>query len=204
MPVVASRTKRWFKAIGLGCLVIVVVALALPVWFPWILRPVLARFGVGFDSYERVGYARFALTNVRGQFGNARFDSKRIASCLPPGWLWRRYSNPSDDEPLLTVTAWNLQMQPGGISQRTSAPDSAFAVAEEINVNLSAWRTWLPTALLTDGKIQIGSNEVRVASAQWHRGKLTASGESPRPQEAFLLNCDFSGAPPYRVSLEAK
>src|SRR5438552_18755717 len=124
MPVVASRTKRWFKAIGLGCLVIVVVALALPVWFPWILRPVLARFGVGFDAYERVGYARFALTDVRGQFGNARFNSKRVVCSLPPQWLWRRYSRGSDEQPLLAVTAWNLQIQPGEMSQRTS-PSSA-------------------------------------------------------------------------------
>src|SRR2546427_6411090 len=42
----------------------------------WVLRPVLARFGVGFDSYDRIGYTRFALTNVRGQFRNARFSSK--------------------------------------------------------------------------------------------------------------------------------
>src|SRR5688500_1032016 len=104
MSAVRSRKKRLFKILGVGCLVIAVVALALPVWFPWVLRPVLARFGVGFDSYARIGYTRFALTNVRGQFANAQFHSKRIVCALPTLWLRRRYSSGSDDEPLLTIT----------------------------------------------------------------------------------------------------
>src|SRR6058998_2038679 len=130
MTAIRYRMKRLFKVLGVACLVLVVIALALPVWFPWVLRPALAHFGVGFDSYERVGYTRFALTNVRGQFANARFNSNRIVGFLPPRWLWRRYSRGADREHLLTVTAWNLQIQPGGKPQRassSSSPDSAFA-----------------------------------------------------------------------------
>ena len=52
-----------FKVLGVACLVLVVIALALPVWFPWVLRPVLAHFGVGFDSYERIGYTQFNAPN---------------------------------------------------------------------------------------------------------------------------------------------
>src|SRR2546428_6490297 len=177
MAAVRSRKKRLFKVFGVACLVIVVVAMALPVWFPWVLRPVLARFGVGFDSYDRIGYTRFALTNVRGQFRNARFSSKRIVCSLPPRWLWRRYSGGFDGEHLLTVTVWNLQIPPGGKPQgmgSSSSLDSAFAVAEEIKDKLPGWRTWLPRARLTDGKIRVGSNEVRVTAAEWLRGKLTA------------------------------
>ena len=102
MTAIRYRMKRLFKVLGVACLVVVVIALALPVWFPWVLRPGLTHFGVGFDSYDRIGYTRFALTNVRGQFGNARFDSKRIVGFLPPRWLWRRYSGGSDQEHLLT------------------------------------------------------------------------------------------------------
>ena len=54
-----SRKKRWLKVLGFGFLAIAVVALALPVWFPWVFRPVLARLGIRFDAYERVGYTRY-------------------------------------------------------------------------------------------------------------------------------------------------
>ena len=139
-----------FKILGIALLAIAVMVLALPLWFPWVLRPVLARFGFGFDAYDRIGYTRFALTNVRGQFRNARFNCKRIVCPLPPLWLWRRYSSGSDAEPLLTVTSWNLEMQPGGTTQQTSVPGSTFAVAEEINDKLPVWRSWLPAARWAD------------------------------------------------------
>src|SRR5262245_44622925 len=197
--------KKWlFKRLGVACLLIVLLVLALPVWFPWLLRPVLARYGVGFDSYERVGYTRFALTNVRAQFDNAHFNSKRIVGFLPTRRLWRRYSKEPDPERFLSVTAWQLQIQPGETSERTGSSGSAFAVADQINGQLPAWRSWLPTARLTDGTIQVGSNEVRVATAEWQRGKLTATGQWPKPQESFVLNGDFSGTPPYSVAIEAK
>src|SRR3989442_6172474 len=190
MSAVRSRVKRWFKVLGVACLVVVVIALALPVWFPWVLRPGLAHFGVGFDAYERIGYTQFALTNVRAEFPNARFDSKRIVGSLPPRWLWRRYSRGSDEEPLLTVTAWNLQIQPGGMSPRTSAssaPDSVFAVAEEINGKLPAWRSWLPAAQLTDGKVHVGSYEVRLTADCWHCGNIMLSGPDLQLSKRYVL-----------------
>ena len=197
-----SRKKRCFRILGVVCLVILVPLLGLPLWFPWLLRPTLAHLGIAFDSYERVGYTRFALANVRGQFGNAQLNIKRIAGSLPPRWVWRRYFKGADDEHFLTVTAWHLQIEHGELSQPTGT--SAFMVAEEINRQLPVWRTWLPRAKLTDGKIQAGSNEVRVAAAEWHRGKLTATGESSKPRETFVLNCDFSAGPPYPLALDAK
>ena len=84
-----SRKKRWLKVLGGACLVIGLIVVALPVWFPWVLSPVLARFGVRFDSYERVGYSRFALTNVRRDAPNARFRCDRLSGFLPAQWLWR-------------------------------------------------------------------------------------------------------------------
>ncbi len=196
-----------FKALGFVVLGIVVVALTLPVWFPWVLRPVLAQFGVRFASYERLGYTRFALAGVRANFGNTRFNSDRITGLLPPRWLWRRYSRNAGGEPFLTVARWDLQIESEGQRQprrSTTSPGSTFAVAEKINRALPAWRTWLPAAQLTGGRVGIGSNEVKIAAVEWHRGKLTATVESLNLREMFIVTGDFSGAPPYAVSLEAK
>jgi hypothetical protein len=121
-----STKKRLFKVLGLACVAIGVIALALPLWFPWILRPGLAHFGIRFDSYERVGYTQFALTNVRGQFGNVRFNCKRAVALLPPRWLWRRYSGDEDAQPLLTAAGWNLQIQPEEEPEQTSSVRSTF------------------------------------------------------------------------------
>src|SRR5690242_7950623 len=134
-----SRKKRLFKLLGLACLALGMIALALPLWFPWVLRPGLAHFGIRFDSYERMGYTQFALTNVRGQFGNVRFNSKRAVAPLPPRWLWRLYSGDEDAQPLLTVAGWNLQIQSADQSEQTSSAQSTFSVAEQIHGQLAAW-----------------------------------------------------------------
>src|ERR1043165_5385278 len=149
MTVVRSRKKRWLKLTAVACLLIAVVVLALPVWFPWVFRPVLAHLGVRFDSYERVGFTRFALTNVRGEIQNTRFNSQRVVGFLPSRWLWRRYSRDIDDEPLLAIAHWNLSIESAGSLQRKSpstTPDSSFAVAERIHSALPKWRAWLPAA----------------------------------------------------------
>src|ERR1041385_9127156 len=206
MTVVRSRKKRLLKILAGACVVVAVLFLALPVWFPWVLRPVLAHFGIGYDSYARLGYTRFALTNVRGQLGNTRFTGKRVAGFLPPEWFWRRYARNPDEEPWLTVTGWALQFQRAEKPERVrtaNSPDSAFAVAEQINDKLPIWRAWLPAAQLRDGKVQLGSNEVRIAAVDWQRGRLRATGRSLKPAQTFVLDCDFSGTPPFSVSLDA-
>src|ERR1044071_618130 len=109
----AARKKRWFRMFGVGCLALAVVVLALPVWFPWLLRPVLARFGVAFVSYERIGYTRFALTQVRGEFPGARFSGERVEGFLPPRWLWRRYASSPGEDAFLTVAGWRIDVEPG-------------------------------------------------------------------------------------------
>jgi translocation and assembly module TamB len=204
---IISRKKRWFRALGLGCLVIVLIGLALPLWFPWVLRPVLARFGIHFDSYQRVGYARFTLTNVRGQFLNARIFSDRITGDLPPRWVLRRYSRDFGKEPFLTIAHWTLRIEGAGElakTRPTRSPNSTFAIAETISGALPTWRAWLPAARLLDGKVQVGSNEVVVAAVEFSRGKLTATVKSSKPAETFALEGDFSHAPPYALSLDAR
>src|SRR6266567_752979 len=174
MTIVGSRKKRWWKVLAAASLVIVVVILAMPVWFPWVLRPALARLGVRFDSYERVGFTRFALTNVRGDAQRARFNGKRIVGFLPSRWLWRCYSRDLDDEPFLAIAHWNVSIESAPTLRHkgpSNSLDSSFAVAEAIRGALPTWRTWLPAAQLTDGSVQFGSNAVTVAVAHWNRGR---------------------------------
>ena len=201
-----SRKKRWLKVLGGACLVIGLIVVALPVWFPWVLRPVLARFGVRFDSYERVGYSRFALTNVHRDAPNARFRCERVVGFLPPRWLWLRYSHGADADIFLTVARWSVQIGPAtGLQPKSPAapPGSTFALAEAVKVALPAWRTWLPAAQLTDGRVEFGSDWVVVAAANWRRGRVTATVVPSRTRATFVLDGNFSGALPYAISFEA-
>src|SRR5437867_1476362 len=207
MTVLSSRKKKGLRVFGLACLVILLVVLALPLWFPLVLRPLLARSGIRFDSYEPVGYTRFALTNVRRDAPNARFRCDRVAGFLPSQWLWRRYSAGSPEEPFLTIAHWRVRIQPGLEPRptRASTPtNSAFPIAEKISRALPTWRAWLPAAQLTDGRVEVGSNAVAVARVEWRRGRVTAKVAPSNSRETFAVQGDFSDAPPYAISFEGR
>src|ERR1043166_7794062 len=203
----AARKKRWFKMFGVGCVALAVVVLALPVWFPWLLRPVLARFGVAFVSYERIGYTRFALTQVRGDFPGARFSGERVEGFLPPRWLWRRYASSPGEDAFLTVAGWRIDVEPGRGVRRggsSGAPDSTFAVIEEIGRALPAVRAWIPVTHWTDGRIAWGSNPVLIAQSDWRGGRLTTRLRSLNPPETILFDGDFSEGPGNGIGFEAE
>src|SRR5439155_1870038 len=173
MTVVSSRKQRGVKVFGVGCLVLVVIALALPLWFPWVLRPALARFGIRFDSYARVGYTRFALTNVRRDAPNARFRCDRLSGFLPAQWLWRRFSPASPEEPFLTVAHWRVRIQTGEQprpAKPSPLPNSAFAAVGRICGSLAMWRGWLTAASLSVGMVGIGTNRGAGVRHDWIRG----------------------------------
>src|SRR2546429_307648 len=69
---------------------------------------------------------------------------------------------------------------------------------------LPVWRTGLPEARLTDGSVEFGSNRVLLAAGNWSRGRVTATVAPSKPRETFVLHGDFSGAPPYEISVQAR
>jgi hypothetical protein len=78
-----SKSKR-ILLIGLGVmgLGILLSLVALPLWFPWVLRPLLPKYGVEFGSYERQGYGRLALLNQYDK----RFKADRLETFPLPGF----------------------------------------------------------------------------------------------------------------------
>jgi len=89
-------------------IVVVIVLAALPAWFPWLLRPLLNHYGLGFASYNRIGYMRFALDGVRGEWGNARLEAKRVEGVLPTVWLWRKLAGGTNASPFLSISGGDL------------------------------------------------------------------------------------------------
>ena len=47
------------------------VLVSLPIWFPWVLKPVLRHFHLSYSDYDRIGYTRFTLSGVAGEWNNS-------------------------------------------------------------------------------------------------------------------------------------
>src|ERR1051325_6331215 len=127
-----KRGRETLICAGTALGIVLVASALLPIWFPWVLNLVLRSHRIEYESYQRVGYARFALQGVRLHNRGAQLKIDRLESLLPTPWLCRRYlGNPADSAPYLRLNRWRLQIkhakadamsrprraEPGSISQ---------------------------------------------------------------------------------------
>ena len=66
-----GRRKRRALKVALGlATTLFLVLVSLPVWFPWLLAPVLNFYGLSYERYQRTGYTQFELHTIRGDWAN--------------------------------------------------------------------------------------------------------------------------------------
>src|SRR5947208_2503324 len=106
-----KRRASWTALIG-GLVVFLLLAF-LPLWFPWLLRPLAGRVGVVYQSYERHGYGHFILRGVRGQFGKTIVTAQRVQLFLPQRWLWGRFFQGPKNEFYVQVAQWSVEVGAG-------------------------------------------------------------------------------------------
>src|SRR5882724_11294407 len=96
MPL-GKRQRKLLLGLCLGLAIMVLLPLSLPLWFPWVLRPLAAKYGASYASYEREGYSRLALRQVTITNCNVRFRADSIKTLVPTIWLWRSIMHKSSN-----------------------------------------------------------------------------------------------------------
>lgn len=172
MAVRKRRAKTIWILLSVVSLLALVVA-ALPLWFPWALRPIAKRFGATYAHYHRVGYQRFQLSGFALTNGVVRLEADDVRAFVPTVWLWRHVTGARDGE-FLTVRSWKYTTAESK-SSGTNVPVSVHDTFQTIQKVASALRNWLPTAKLTNGTVSIGKEDVEIAGARWTNGNLSAT-----------------------------
>jgi hypothetical protein len=187
----AFRWRIIWRVLAVVLGLIALLAIALPMWFPWVLRPILHRVGIDYERYERIGYNQFALITVHGQAGSTRFNAHRLQANLPATWLWRKWRGDLS-APFLTATDWSVQLAAEAARKSsTTAPHSSFEVLDRAAGNFSRLANWLPVARLNNGLIVTGTNEIVASSIQWKRGELIAQLHLRRFEQNATLRGNF-------------
>src|ERR1041385_3369350 len=88
-----GRRRRILRVLLALMLGLIVLVLALPVWFPWLLRPIARAWGVQYSTYERTGYGRFRVSNVVAPVGTGELRARRVESNVPTGWFMQLKSH---------------------------------------------------------------------------------------------------------------
>ncbi|MBM3880049.1 MAG: hypothetical protein FJ387_10075 [Verrucomicrobia bacterium] len=204
LPGVNARTswkrKAWWAVVA-SLLGVGVIVAALPLWFPWLARPLARQAGVTWDTYSRLGYTRGGLRGLRAQFGTVSLEATEAQLCLPPRWLIGVLGGGTPPDPFVEVTGWRLAVASEPLEpSQPSSTNSTAATLELVDGLLPAVRRWLPHARLTGGLAVVGDEELAVPQVTWRSGRLTGVVQSTRYGQDLSLSGNFVSNGAYRVT----
>lgn len=149
-----------------------IVLVTLPWWLGAVLAPAGQRYGLAFARYERLGYARAALHDVRFARRGLVFTARRVEFDAPASWLLRRASASA------AIDGWTLTLPPAPRDPHRP-PSSPRDVHAQLRRVLAKLRAWLPRLDATRGSILRGEQGIDLATATWARDRLRAQGTLP-------------------------
>src|ERR1700742_1036470 len=86
-------------------LLLALAVAALPLWFPWVLRPIAKRFGATYAHYQRLGYNRFQISDFALTNGTTEVTASDVKAFVPTVWLWKHVSGEENGE-FLDARSW--------------------------------------------------------------------------------------------------
>ncbi len=192
------KGKKIWITLGIVLLGLVILIAALPVWFPWVLHPVLRHLGGDYTSYERVGYGRFILRQPFYSNDSFRFEAKRLELYQPLTLAWRHFAGPSS-EPCLEVADWQLDLKeekkPKPATPSTNSVPETVVKARD---KLPLLKNWLPVASFTNGVVRASGQEILIPFLRWNDGRLSARLSAPKFDQHAVVEASL----PRGVSLD--
>ena len=178
---------------------IVLALIALPLWFPWLLRPVVNHYGIRFGAYDRTSYFRFALSDVDAQFGNTRLTAKQFECVLPTTWVFKRLGGRTNASPFFTLREGELSVKPEERSTDESRGGFSKTLGEIVRAAEILDR-FSPISELTNCRIVVQTNIVLLPRVEWRAHRLNAVVQLPERRGEGLVMGDFNNSKTPRVS----
>lgn len=202
-----------FLAAGAWVLLLI-ISVSLPVWFPWVLKPMAARRGITFAQYERMGWGKFVLHGLQGTIRGTAFKARRIEARLPISWYWQvQHPVRAPAAPIVTVEGWELNL--GTIKSarnsgtRSAAPKTVYSQIQRGERMLFQLRHWLPHARLSAGRIRYPGRlagilplEANFASISWNNGLLAAEARLPVAASPLLISASVATNHAYHFAIQ--
>jgi translocation and assembly module TamB len=185
----SGKRRKILRVLGFLFVALLIFLAAMPLWFPWVLKPVAKKLGAGYSAYEREGYTRFHLRSVTFTNDAAVIHAETMTALVPTAWLWRMVSS-SKPGPFVQVNTWEYLDQPR--SNRTASVSTNFI---KLTRTLAPVKRWIPNATMTNGMIVANRLVYRVPGATWVAGDLSADMLLPQNVPAVLRASLTPGAP---------
>ncbi len=186
-------------------LVFLLAVLAIPLWLPWVVKPVGAKFGLEYGEYERIGYGRFALHDLSFEHEAVTVSGGRLEAYLPLSWIFHALRMNDDAADFLVVEDWRVVIDPPE-KVEVEEPEDVFAyrIFEQVEGVLPYAVRWAPRVTLQDGVVAAKDFEATVEEVRWDRGRLDGRAGTEFAGEVYevVLRGDVSERG--RVEVEAE
>ena len=184
---------RWLKVFLFALGVAGLVLATLPWWLGTVLRPVLGRWNVSFERYEREDYGHFRLHGLHYANATIELTARQVRTVTPLVWLAQRWRG---GEPVISAEDWRLGRSTGVTPAAGGKPVSGLpdlrAVLQPLGPRLAFW---LPWARLSGGVVRDFGPDLVIAQAEWRGGALKVDGLRVAGQGlAFVLTPGADGS----------
>lgn len=181
---------------------VLVLVMATPLWFPWLLVLVARLNGVSIGDHTRVGFSRLRLEDVQASLAGQVFQAKSLEIPQPLTWLLAiaRTQDAAPTTPLWVLRVWNLQPSPE-TNTSTTRPrfDSLASVLDQAG-DMAHQKAWLGgTVLAESGRVEIAGLSLQVPTIEIAGQAIHATVQ----QEEKLLRVSVTQAYPGRVEARA-
>jgi len=166
------KTRKIIFWIGGAILLLVVVLAAIPLWFPWVLKPLAKKQNLQYARYIREGYSRFRLESVVFNDYGVRVTAGQARFFTPPIWAWHHLRS----DRLLTYAAandWTLEVVPS-TNTAGGGPISTERIAKQVGKILVGLDRWFPGVAATNGSIRIENRVLSIEGFAWKERRFLA------------------------------
>ena len=182
---------------------LVLLGVALPLWWPWVLRPLARAQGAHYIAYQRLGYARFLLTGFSYTNATTEVRAARVEADVPTVWLWRLgLGNRRSAQPFLRVDDWQYRSAATPVTSQEARTDSTDAEVRYLSSQLRHLSRWLPRAALYHGRVRDGTLDLTVPTATWANRRVDAQVVWGKSLPPVNIDLDLNQAP-YTLQLHA-
>lgn len=173
---------RWLSwSAGIGLILVGLMVVSLPLWFPWVARPVVKALGFEFATYRATTLTTFEMRGVRGVIDGVEIEAARMEGWLPTRWVWYRIFRSDPTRLEATVTDWEVRIRSSEEPRRPKEDriDSTFEVIDVVESILAKVRFWVPLAIVGSGVVDIHGVPLEVEEAFWQEGRFTGTVRVP-------------------------
>lgn len=179
----ANGVRRLLQFLGALAILAALALLTVPWWLEFALKPMAKAQGATWARYERLGYARFRLHDVRWERGPVRITADRIDAATPALWLLR----PSQRQ--ASAGHWTVEVVP---RVTPAAPTSGRvrgmpALFHRLQAIASGLNRWLTSARLESGEVRWPGQVLRFGPAVWQDRTLAVQGFGWRNWEGNVV-----------------